>query len=122
MIDRFFDMENSSQSTVRAPAYNTEHRGRPIGRDEQNRCRISSFEDTSTSGSRVTQLTATSRGRRRHGRRLVVRNPPIRDTYIEKLPMDLQCYISHIVDVQPDDHCGFKVIAALIGYGEKGWS
>ena len=36
--------------------------------------------------------------------------------------MNLQCYISHIVDVQPDGHCGFKVITALIGYGEEGWS
>ena len=119
MIDRFFDMADPSQSTVRAPAYNTEHRGRPIGRDEQSR---RPFEDASTSGSRVTQPTATSRGRGRRGRRSVVRNPPIRDTYIEKLLMDLQRYISHTIDVQPDGHCGFRAIAALIGYGEEGWS
>ena len=51
MIDRFFDMADPSQSTVRAPAYNTEHRGRPIGRDEQSR---RPFEDAPTSVSRVT--------------------------------------------------------------------
>ena len=35
--------------------------------------------------------------------------------------MPLQRYISHTVDVQPDGHCGFRAIAALIGYGEEGW-
>ncbi|PSS09569.1 Zinc finger SWIM domain-containing protein, partial [Actinidia chinensis var. chinensis] len=122
MIDKFFDMADPSQSTVRAPAYNTEHRGRPIGRDEQSRRHIPSFEDASTAGSRITQQTTTSRGRGRCGRRSVVRNPPIHDTYIEKLPVDLQRYISHTVDVQPDGHCGFRAIAALIGYSEEGWS
>ncbi|GFS32186.1 hypothetical protein Acr_00g0021210 [Actinidia rufa] len=107
---------------VRAPAYNTEHRGRPIGKDEQSRRHIPSFEDASTSGSRITQPTTTSRGRGRCGRRSVVRNPPIHDAYIEKLPVDLQRYISHTVDVQPDGHCGFRAIAALIGYSEEGWS
>ncbi|XP_057465757.1 uncharacterized protein LOC130755383 [Actinidia eriantha] len=78
----------------------------------------------STLGSRITQSTTTSRGRGRGrcGRRSVVRNPPIHDTYIEKLPVDLQRYISHTVDVQPDGHCGFRAIAALIGYSEEGWS
>ncbi|XP_047335577.1 uncharacterized protein LOC124939110 [Impatiens glandulifera] len=33
----------------------------------------------------------------------------------------MQPYISHIVDVEPDGHCGFRAIAALIGYGEEGW-
>ncbi|GFS32052.1 hypothetical protein Acr_00g0020570 [Actinidia rufa] len=78
------------------------------------------FEDASTSGSRITQPTTTSRGRGRCGRRSVVRNPPIHDTYIEKLPVDLQAlYFSHTVDVQPDGHCGFRAIAALIGYSEE---
>ncbi|XP_057461074.1 uncharacterized protein LOC130751474 [Actinidia eriantha] len=122
MIDRFIDMADPSQSTVRAPSYNTEYRGRPKGRDEQSiRHSFSSFEHASTSGSRSTQPTATSRGRGRRGRGSGLRNPPIRDTYIEKLPMALQCYISHTVDVQPDGHCGFRAIAALIGYGEEGW-
>ncbi|GFY85661.1 hypothetical protein Acr_04g0003990 [Actinidia rufa] len=115
-------MANPSQSTVRALAYNTEHRGRPIGRDEQSRRHITSFEDASTSGSRITQPTTTSRGRGRCGSRSVVRNPPIHDTYNEKLPVDLQRYISHTVDVQPDGHCRFRAIAALIGYNEEGWS
>ena len=122
MIDRFIDMADPSQSTVRAPSYNTEHRGRPTGRDEQSRGRIPSFQDVSTSESRVTQSMAMSRGRGRRGRGLGVRNPPIRDTYIDKLPVILQRYISHTVDVQPDGHCGFRAIAALIGYGEEGWS
>ena len=60
MIDRFIDMADPSQSTVRAPSYNTEHRGRPTGRDEQSRGRIPSFQDVSTSGSKVTQSMATS--------------------------------------------------------------
>ena len=130
MIDRFFNMADPSQSTVRAPSYNTEHRGRPTGKDEQSRRRIPSFADISTSGSRATQTNATSRKRgRRRGSR--VRNtqsthdhspvPPIRDTYIEKLPTVMQRYISHTVDVKPDGHCGFRAIAALIGYGEEGW-
>ncbi|GFZ21218.1 hypothetical protein Acr_29g0003800 [Actinidia rufa] len=85
-------------------------------------CDIPSFEDASTSGSMITQPTTTSRGRGRCGRRSVVRNPPIHDTYIEKLPVDLQRYISHTVDVQPDGHCRFRAIAALIGYSEEGWS
>ncbi|XP_057512858.1 uncharacterized protein LOC130794936 [Actinidia eriantha] len=118
MIDRFINMADPSQSTVRAPSYNMEHRGRSKGRDEQSRRHsFSSFEYASTSGSRVTQPTTTSRGRR--GRGLGVRDPPIRDTYIEKLPM---AYISHTIDVQPDGHYGFRAIAALIEYGEGGWS
>ncbi|XP_057465691.1 uncharacterized protein LOC130755302 [Actinidia eriantha] len=51
-----------------------------------------------------------------------VRNPPIHDTYIEKLPVALQIYISHTIDIQLDGHCGFKKIATLIRYGEEGWS
>ncbi|XP_057465730.1 uncharacterized protein LOC130755352 [Actinidia eriantha] len=86
MIDRFIDMADPSQSTVRAPSYNTEHRGRPKGKDEQSRRRsFSSFEYASTSGSRVTQPKATFQGRGRQGR-------------------------------------GLGAIAALIGYGEEGWS
>ncbi|XP_057510789.1 uncharacterized protein LOC130793166 [Actinidia eriantha] len=116
-------MENPSQSTVRAPSYNTEHKGRPKGKDEQSRRHsFSSFEHASTSGFRVTKPTSRSRGRGRHGKGLGVRSPPIRDTYIEKLPVALQRYISHTVDVQPDGHCGFRAIAALIGYGEEGWA
>ncbi|GFS42965.1 hypothetical protein Acr_00g0082820 [Actinidia rufa] len=123
MIDRFIDMANPSQSTIRAPSYNTEHKGRPNVKDEQSRRHsFSSFEHASTSGSRVTKPTSRSRGRGRHGKGLGVRSPPIHDTYIEKLPVALQRYISHTVDVQPDGHCGFRAIAALIGYGEEGWA
>ena len=69
MIDMFFDMTDPSQSTVQAPSYSTEHKGRPTSRDKQNRRCILSFEDASTSGYM----------KRGSG----VRNPPIRDTYIE---------------------------------------
>ena len=65
MIDWFFNMADPSQSTVRVPSYNTEHRGRPIGKDEQSRRRISSFADISTLGSKATQTNATSRRRGR---------------------------------------------------------
>ena len=34
MIDKFFDMANPSQSAIRNPSYNIEHRGRPTGKDE----------------------------------------------------------------------------------------
>ncbi|XP_047338814.1 uncharacterized protein LOC124942368 [Impatiens glandulifera] len=125
-----FNIADPSQSTVRAPSYNTEHRGRPTGKDEQSKRRIPFFVDISTSSSRATQTNATSRKRGR-GRGSGVRNtlsthdhPPVspfRDTYIEKLPTVMQPYISHIVDVEPDGHCGFRAIAALIGYGEEGW-
>ncbi|XP_047335578.1 protein FAR-RED IMPAIRED RESPONSE 1-like [Impatiens glandulifera] len=73
MIDRFFNIADPSQSTVRAPSYNTEHRGRPTGKDEQSKRRIPSFVDISTSSSRATQTNATSRKRGR-GRGSGVRN------------------------------------------------
>ncbi|PKA64569.1 hypothetical protein AXF42_Ash007315 [Apostasia shenzhenica] len=130
MIDRFFDMADPSQSTVRAPSYKTKHRGRPTDKDEQSRRRIPSFADIITSGSKVTQTNATSRRRGRR-RGSGVRNtqstydhspiPPISNTYIEQLPVVIQHHISHTVDVEPDGHCGFRAIAALIGYGEEGW-
>ena len=59
-----------------------------------------------------------SRGRGRRGRGLGVCNSPIRYTYIEKLHLA----ISHTVDVQPDGHCVFRAITALVGYGEESWS
>ncbi|PKA55947.1 Formin-like protein 1 [Apostasia shenzhenica] len=99
MINRFFDMTDPSQSTVRAPLYKTEHRGRPTGKDEQMRRCISSFADIITSGSRATQTNVMSR-RRGRGRESGVRItqsthdhspiPPIHDTYIEQLPVVMQ--------------------------------
>ena len=68
MIDKFLDMADPSQSTVRVPSYNTEHRGRPTGRDEQRKCHIPSFGYASTSGSRVTQPTVPTVGRGGRGR------------------------------------------------------
>ena len=58
MINRIIDMTDPSHSTVRSPAYNTEHRGRPAGRNEQSRRRIPSILESYSSGSRghLTQL------------------------------------------------------------------
>ena len=131
MIDRFLDMADLTQSTVRAPSYNTEHRGRPKGRDEQSRSHMPSYGDASTAGSAAIQPNARSRGRGRGrlGKGSRVRNthdkspvPLVRDTYIMKLPVACHRYISHTIDVQADGHCGFRAIAALIGYGEECWA
>ncbi|XP_058223035.1 uncharacterized protein LOC131332756 [Rhododendron vialii] len=116
--DRFIDMVEPSRNTVRPPSYNTKHRGQPVDRDEQSTCRISSFSEASTSGSRT--ATSRVRGRGRCGRRSGVRNtqstvPPISDRYIQRLPQAFQRYISHTVDVLGDGYCGFKAIAAQIG-------
>ncbi|XP_057478773.1 uncharacterized protein LOC130766091 [Actinidia eriantha] len=78
--------------------------------------------DPSQSTDHSTDYNVSREREREMWERSVVRNPPIHDTYIEKLPVDLQRYISHTVDVQPDGHCGFRAIAALIGYSEEGWS
>ncbi|KAF7133230.1 hypothetical protein RHSIM_Rhsim09G0132800 [Rhododendron simsii] len=53
MIDRIIDMTDPSQSTIRGPAYNTAHRGRPTGREEQSGRCIPSFTEALTSSSRV---------------------------------------------------------------------
>ncbi|XP_058217423.1 uncharacterized protein LOC131328499 [Rhododendron vialii] len=125
IIDRIIDMADPSRSTIRPPSYNTEHRGRPTGRDEQSTRRIPSFSEASTSGSRT--ATSRVRGRGRRGRGSGVRNtqfivPSIIDPYIQRLPQAYQRYISHTVDVLGDGHCGFRAIAALIGYSENDWS
>ncbi|KAI8560404.1 hypothetical protein RHMOL_Rhmol04G0252700 [Rhododendron molle] len=66
IIDRIIDMADPSRSTVRPPSYNTEHRGRPVGKDEQSTHRIPSFLEASTSRSRT--ATSRVRGRGRRGR------------------------------------------------------
>ncbi|XP_058180055.1 uncharacterized protein LOC131298592 [Rhododendron vialii] len=106
IIDRIIDMADPSCSTVRPPSYNTEHRGRPTG--------------SKTATSRV-------RGRGRRGRGFGASNtqfivPSITNRYIQRLPQAYQRYVSHTVDVLGDGHCGFRAIAALIGYGENDWS
>ncbi|XP_058183538.1 uncharacterized protein LOC131301332 [Rhododendron vialii] len=130
IIGKFINMTDPSHSTVRPPSYNTEHRGRPVGRDEQSTRRIPSFSETSTSGSRT--ATSQVRGRGRRGRGSGVRNtqpthsqslvPPIPDRYIQRLPQAYQRYISHTVDVKGDGHCGFRAITAQIGYSENDWN
>ncbi|XP_058208243.1 uncharacterized protein LOC131321257 [Rhododendron vialii] len=124
MIDRIIDMTDPSQSTDRGPAYNTAHRGRPTGKEEQSGRRIPSFIEASTSSSRVES--------RRRGRGDGVRKtqancvefsfPSIPTDYIQHLPRAYEHYISHINDVRDDGHCGFRAIAAHIGYGEDCWA
>ncbi|CAM8905633.1 unnamed protein product [Rhodiola kirilowii] len=131
MIDRFLDMADPSQSTVRVPSYNIERKGRPSDKDSRKRRRMPSFVDISTSGSGVNQKNVKSpkRGRYKRGSGVCSttstndhsRVPSTYDIYINQLPVVMHHYISDIVDVAPDDHCGFRAIAALIGYGEEGW-
>ncbi|KAI8554431.1 hypothetical protein RHMOL_Rhmol05G0098400 [Rhododendron molle] len=108
MMDRFLDMADPSRCTVRPPAYNTEHRGRPTVRDEQSRGRIPSFI-VSTSESRASRIPTL---RRTNGR----------DHLVEKFPQQYQRYIFHCVDVRPDGHCGFRAIAAQLYGSEDEWA
>ncbi|KAI8565765.1 hypothetical protein RHMOL_Rhmol03G0286900 [Rhododendron molle] len=121
---RIIDMTDPSQSTVRGLAYNTAHRGRPTGKEEQSGRRIPSFIEASTSSSGVES--------RRRGRGARVRKtqanhaqfsvPPISTDYFRHLPQAYQHYISHINDVQGDGHYGFRAIAAHLGNTEDGWA
>ncbi|GFZ21804.1 hypothetical protein Acr_29g0009660 [Actinidia rufa] len=127
MITRIIDMTDPSHSTIRSPAYNTEHRGRPADKNEQSRRRIPSIPKSYTSGSRgasnsspdgsITLPATTSRLRKDQPT-----TPPMSDPFIQELPEAYQDFISHIVDVQADGHCGFRAIAAQIGYGEDNWA
>ncbi|KAI8525632.1 hypothetical protein RHMOL_Rhmol13G0245600 [Rhododendron molle] len=78
-------MVNPSRYTVRPPEYNTEHKGRPTGKDDQNRGRIHSFT-TSTSES---QASCIPTSRRSNGR----------DHLVLKFPQQYQRYISHCIDI-----------------------
>ncbi|GAB2302377.1 hypothetical protein Dimus_036391 [Dionaea muscipula] len=42
------------------------------------------------------------------------------DPFIGRLPATIRDYISSIGNVKGDGHCGFRAIAAQIGYGEAG--
>ncbi|XP_058218516.1 PKS-NRPS hybrid synthetase cheA-like [Rhododendron vialii] len=108
MMDKFLDMADPSRCTVRPPAYNTEHRGRPTGRDEQNRGHIPSFT-VSTSESRTSRIPTS---RRSNGR----------DHLVDKFPQQYRRYISHCVDVRPDGHCGFRALAAQLYGSEDEWA
>ncbi|XP_058223214.1 protein FAR-RED IMPAIRED RESPONSE 1-like [Rhododendron vialii] len=124
MIDRIIDMTDPSQSTVRGLAYNTAHRGRPTGREKQSGRRIPSFTEASTSSSRI-ESGRRGRGEGVHktqANRDEFSVPSIRTDYIQHLPQAYQHYISHINDVRGDGHCGFRAIAAHIGYGEDRWA
>ncbi|XP_058185777.1 uncharacterized protein LOC131303002 [Rhododendron vialii] len=124
MIDRIIDMRDPSQSTVRGPAYNTAHRGRPTGREEQSGRHIPSFTEASTSSSRV-ESRRRGRGEGVHktqANRAEFSVPSIPTDYIQHLPRAYQHYISHINDVRDDGHCVFRAIATHIGYGEDCWA
>lgn len=60
MIGRFVDMADPSNSSVRGPSYNTEHKGRPAGKAEQSGRHIPSCTEKSTSSSRA---ASTLRGK-----------------------------------------------------------
>ncbi|KAI8535884.1 hypothetical protein RHMOL_Rhmol10G0209300 [Rhododendron molle] len=124
MIDRIIDMTDPSQSTVRGPAYNTAHRGRPTGKEEQSGRRIPSFIEASTSSSGVESRRRGrgSRVRKTQANHAQFSVPPISTDYVQHLPRGYQHYISHINDVQGDGHCGFRAIAAHLGYTEDGWA
>ncbi|XP_057459246.1 uncharacterized protein LOC130749908 [Actinidia eriantha] len=91
MINRIIDMADPSNSTVRSPAYNTEYKGRPAGRNEQSKRRIPSILESYSSGSKgasnltpdtqVTLPAANSRVRKNQPP-----TPPIFDPFIQELP------------------------------------
>ncbi|XP_058202756.1 uncharacterized protein LOC131317202 [Rhododendron vialii] len=108
MMDRFLDMADPSRCTVRPPAYNTEHRGRPTGRDEQNRGHIPSFT-VSTSESRASCIPTL---RRSNGM----------DHLVEKFPQQYQRYIFHCVDVRLDSYCGFRALVVQLYGSEDQWA
>ncbi|XVF71181.1 hypothetical protein PTKIN_Ptkin12aG0015800 [Pterospermum kingtungense] len=41
---------------------------------------------------------------------------------IDSFPSFIQQYVVDIIDVKSDGHCGFRAIAALLGFGEDDWS
>ena len=41
--------------------------------------------------------------------------------FLEAFPSELRRYIKYVKDVAADGNCGFRAIAGLIGFGEKGW-
>ena len=91
MINMIIDMTDPSHSTVRSPTYNTEHRGRPVGKDDQSRRRIPSILESYTSESRgpsnstpetpVTLSARNSRVRKNQPPALSIFNP-----FIQELP------------------------------------
>ena len=45
-----------------------------------------------------------------------------RHIYLSQYPGFLHPYIDDIIDVGDDGNCGFRAIAALLGWGEKSWT
>ncbi|XP_008228065.1 PREDICTED: uncharacterized protein LOC103327505 [Prunus mume] len=41
--------------------------------------------------------------------------------FVDAFPQALRSCIHHVKDVATDGHCGYRAIAALLGYGEDGW-
>jgi hypothetical protein len=119
MIGRFVDMADPSNSSVRGPSYNTEHKGRPAGKAEQSGRRIPSCTEKSTSSSRA---ASTLRGKGINAGRETADREREHNHYIQHLPWQFQQYMSHTVDVKADGHCGFRAIAAQIYDSEEGWA
>ncbi|GAB2269326.1 hypothetical protein Dimus_038769 [Dionaea muscipula] len=77
------------------------------GRVEQNPRRMRSSLEGSRRKSKVEQNTERRDDLCRH--------------FIDSLPEPLRDYITHVVNVTGDGNCGFRAIAAQIGYGEENW-
>ncbi|XP_057492975.1 uncharacterized protein LOC130778487 [Actinidia eriantha] len=125
MINAIIDMTDPSHSTVRSLVYNMEHRGRPAGKNEQSRRRTPILESStseskgasnSTLDTPVTQTATIPRVRYNQPPA-----PPILDSFIQELLEVYQDFISYTVDVQADDHCGFRAIVVQVGYCEDDW-
>ncbi|CAL8994390.1 unnamed protein product [Prunus brigantina] len=53
---------------------------------------------------------------------LVYRTPLHKQVeFVDVFPQALRSYIHHVKDVAADEHCGYRAIAALLGYGKDGW-
>ncbi|KAL8457636.1 hypothetical protein ACS0TY_035485 [Phlomoides rotata] len=47
---------------------------------------------------------------------------PTSGSFIPLLPVEYRLYIVECKDVKGDGHCGFRVVAALMGFGEDNWA
>lgn len=42
--------------------------------------------------------------------------------YLHQIPEDVQPFVRDIIDVKSDGNCGYRCVAALLGFGESNWS
>lgn len=43
-------------------------------------------------------------------------------TYLHQIPSEFKHFVKDIIDVRSDGNCGYRCVAALLGYGESRWS